>query len=112
MNNIAVTADTNDLLKKLSDAKTGAQAKERAYSNKTLSKELIDAEEKASTRAMAATWLVRGYVCLIAICILFIAIEVYSGRIKDGWPIILDLIKTAVLPIATFVIGHYFASNK
>jgi len=66
--------------------------------------------KRESTRSHVTKVVVWGYVLLIAAVVAFIFF-VPSIHSETKVANLLELIKVAVLPVVTFVIGHYFGSQ-
>jgi hypothetical protein len=62
-------------------------------------------------RAGVARIILVGYMAVIGLATLYL---LYRGVVLDEavFPDLMELLKVAVIPIVTFVIGHYFGSGE
>lgn len=62
-------------------------------------------------RAGVARIILAGYMVVIALATLYL---LYRGVVRGEavFPDLMELLKVAVIPIVTFVIGHYFGSGE
>lgn len=69
--------------------------------------------ERSLARSFATRAIVAAYVGILVLVVLFIcASGIISGDYHSAVSEVIDLIKTALIPVVTFVIGHYFGSSQ
>ena len=101
-----------EILAEINRAKEENQSTSRKL-ERLPSADLIDAHERNTTRTKTATNLVACYVVVICMAVVYIIFTHSKPEdFQAGWAALYDLIKTAILPVITFVIGHYFGSGK
>jgi surface polysaccharide O-acyltransferase-like enzyme len=71
-------------------------------------------QERSAARSHATRVIVIVYaLVMVATALFIIASGFLAGDFKEAIAELLDFIKTALIPVVTFVVGHYFgASNR
>jgi membrane-anchored glycerophosphoryl diester phosphodiesterase (GDPDase) len=71
----------------------------------------LETWRRSKDRSFIVKWIVFLYVFSIAICVLYLAGRGLFGQ-EDVFDSLSEVIKVAVLPVLTLVIGYYFGTAK
>lgn len=75
--------------------------------------ELITAREFNRARARLSLVVIWAYVSILGVITVYIiAADLLDGRPGASVAVLLDMAKTLVLPVVTFVVGHYFGASS
>src|SRR5665213_2116895 len=74
---------------------------------------VIVMQERSAMRSHATKVVIWLYALIMCAMVVYImSVGALTGDFKSAEAQLVDLIKTAVIPIVTFVVGHYFGSSS
>ena len=100
--------DTDDLLKDLLQTIDQSTQKKRSLDDVIQAHSVISREQ---VRWKVARLIIGAYVIIIVISVLYLMIRSFITGV-DEFPNMIELVKIAVIPVVTFVLGYYYGTSS
>ena len=92
-----------------------------ASTQKLISSTEIEVEQRSADRSIIAKWIVKTFLWLLGITVVFVIIATivsffrsgvaWDTNVKEPAEFLMSILSSVLLPVVTLVIGYYFGSR-